>query len=179
MSRSVLRFGRPAAAAGLPNLKTDLLTGHKMGDMTYKVHLDGFNELDYWTGKTDKPNHKAMFFYDETDLMAIRVGGWKMHIGFKKNGSWWDEKTYSSIPPLFNLLMDPMEKMDPFSHEYGGAGRKFFAEKMWAATASGPYLAEHIKSLIEFPPRQKADSFNIKKTMEEVMKKMEAPHGGN
>ena len=43
-----------AAAAGLPNLKQELLTGKKMGDMTYKVHLDGYNQLDYWTGKTDE-----------------------------------------------------------------------------------------------------------------------------
>lgn len=164
-----------AAVAGLPNLKQDLLTGYKMGDMTYKVHLDGFNEMDYWTGKIDKPNRKAIFYYDETDLMALRVGGWKRHIGYKASELWWDPKTYPSIPLLFNLLMDPCEKMDPFSHEYGGAGRKFFAEKMWAATASGPYLAEHIKSLVEFPPRQKADSFSIKKAMDDVLKKMEAP----
>ncbi len=41
----------------MPNLKEELLTGKKMGDMTYKVHLDGYNQLDYWTGKAreDRP----------------------------------------------------------------------------------------------------------------------------
>ena len=44
-----------AAAAGLPNLKEELLTGKKMGDTTYKVHLDGYNNLDHWTGRARSP----------------------------------------------------------------------------------------------------------------------------
>jgi arylsulfatase A-like enzyme len=168
-----------AAAAGLPNLKQDMLTGYKMGDMTYKVHLDGYNNLDYWTGKTEKSARREMFYYDETDLMAIRVDGWKMHIGVKPTGSWWDEKYYPSVPYLFNLLMDPMEKMDPESHEWGYIGRKFFAEKMWAPTAATPFLAEHLKSLQDYPPRQAADTLIMKKAIDDTMKKMDNANGSS
>jgi arylsulfatase A-like enzyme len=168
-----------AAAAGLPNLKQDLLTGYKMGDMTYKVHLDGYNNLDYWTGKTEKSARRELFYYDETDLMAIRVDGWKMHIGVKPTGSWWDEKYYPSVPYLFNLLMDPMEKMDPESHEWGYIGRKFFAEKMWAPTAATPFLAEHLKSLQDYPPRQGADTLSMKKAIDGAMKKMDNANGSS
>lgn len=59
------------------------------------------------------------FYYDETDLMAIRLDNWKMPIGVKPEGSWWDEKYYASVPYIFNLRMDPMEKMDPQSQEWG------------------------------------------------------------
>jgi len=168
-----------AAAAGLPNLKQDLLTGYKMGDMTYKVHLDGFNQLDYWTGKSEKTARRAFFYYDETDLMAIRVDGWKMHIGVKKNANWFDEKTYPSVPHLFNLLMDPLELMDADSHEYGYIGKRFFADNMWAPTAGAPFIAEHIKSLIEYPPRQKADTLSLKTALENAMKKLEQPNGSS
>jgi arylsulfatase len=168
-----------AAAAGLPNLKTELLAGKQMGDMTYKVHLDGYNQLDYWTGKTDKSARREYFYYDETDLMAVRVNAWKMHIGVKPEGIWWDEKYYPSVPYVFNLLMDPMEKMDPQSKEWGYIGRKFFAQKMWAPTAAGPFLAAHLKSLQEFPPRQGADSLSMKKAIEEAMKKMDSPRGSS
>jgi arylsulfatase len=168
-----------AAAAGLPNLKQDLLTGYKMGDTTYKVHLDGYNQLDMWTAKTEKSARREMFYYDETDLMAIRVDGWKMHIGVKREGSWWDEKSYPSVPYVFNLLMDPMEKMDPQSHEWGYIGRKFFAQKMWAATGAGPFLAEQLKSLAEYPPRQGADSLSARKAIENTMKKLETPQGSS
>jgi arylsulfatase A-like enzyme len=168
-----------AAAAGLPNIKTELLAGKKMGDLTYKVHLDGYNQLDYWTGKADKSARREFFYYDETDLMAIRVDAWKMHIGVKPEGIWWNEKYYPNVPYLFNLLMDPMEKMDPESKEWGYAGRKFFAAKMWAPTAAGPFIAEHLKSLSEFPPRQKADTLSLKKALETTMQKLENPKGGN
>ena len=168
-----------AAAAGLPNLKEELLTGKKMGDMTYKVHLDGYNNMDHWTGKSGKSARREIFYYDETDLMAIRVDGWKMHIGVKHKGSWFDEKSYPSVPYLVNLLMDPMEKMTPDSEEWGYIGKKFFAQKLWAPTAATPFIAAHLKSIMEYPPSQGADTLSMKKAIEDVMKKMENPHGNS
>ena len=105
--------------------------------------------------------------------MALRVDSWKMHIGVKKEGSWWNEKYYPSVPYLFNLAMDPLEKMDQESHEWGSAGRQFFAHKMWALNASGPFIAAHLKSLMEYPPSQGADTLSIKKALEEMQAKME------
>jgi arylsulfatase len=172
-------FATLAAAAGMPDLKKELLAGKKIGNMTYKVHLDGYNQLDYWTGKTDKSARREFFYYDETELMAVRVDTWKIHIGVKPEGLWWDEKYYPNVPYLFNLLMDPMEKMDPASHEWGYVGRKFFAERMWTPNAAGPFIAEHLKSLSEYPPRQKADTLSLKKALEGVMEKLENPNGGN
>jgi arylsulfatase A-like enzyme len=169
-----------AAAAGMPNIKDDLLKGHKAANgITYKVHLDGYNNLDHWFGESKKSARREYFYYDETDLMAVRVDGWKMHIGVKYEGSWWNEKKYPNVPYMFNLLMDPMEKMDPESHEYGYIGRKFFAQKMWAATASGPFLAAHLKSLADFPASQGADTLSMKKAIEKAMTKMESPHGSS
>jgi arylsulfatase A-like enzyme len=168
-----------AAAAGLPNLKQDLLKGYKMGATTYKVHLDGYDNTDYWTGKSEKSARREIYYYDETDLMAVRVDGWKMHIGVKHHGLWWDEKSYPSVPYVVNLLMDPMEKMTPDSEEYQYIGRKFFASKLWAPTAAGPLLAAHLKSLEEFPPSQGTDTLSMKKALDEAMKKLENPHGSS
>ncbi len=161
-----------AAAAGMPDLKEKLLDGAKLGETTYKVHLDGYNNLDLWTGKTEKSARREYFYYDETDLMALRVDAWKIAFGVKKDGIWWDEKTYPSVPFLFNLLMDPMEKMDPLSAEWGYIGRKFFASKLWAPTAAGPFLQAHLKSIAEYPPRQGADTLSMKKAVDEAMKKI-------
>jgi len=168
-----------AAAAGLPNLKQELLTGKKLGATTYKVHLDGYNNLDLWTGKSNKSARREIFYYDETDLMAVRVDGWKMHIGVKHHGSWFDEKSYPSVPYVVNLLMDPMEKVTPDSEEFGYEGRQFFAQKLWAPTAATSFLAEHLKSLQEFPPSQGADTLSMKKAVEAVMKKLDNPHGSS
>jgi arylsulfatase len=160
-----------AAAAGLPKLKNELLSGGKLGDTEYKVHLDGYNNLDLWTGKIDKSARREYFYYDETDLMAIRVSNWKIAFGVKKDGTWWNDKSYPSVPYIFNLRMDPMEKMDPESHEWGYIGRKLFAQKLWAPTAAGPFLQAHLASLSAYPPRQGADTLSMKKAVDEAMRK--------
>jgi arylsulfatase len=75
--------------------------------------------------------------------------------------------------------MDPMEKVTPDSEEFGYEGRKFFAEKLWAPTGAGPFLAEHLKSLQDYPPRQGADTLSMKKAVDEVMKKLESPNSSS
>jgi arylsulfatase A-like enzyme len=167
-------FATLAAAAGLPDLGKELRTGKKMGAATFKVHLDGYNNLAHWTGQSEKSARREIFYYDETELMALRVDAWKVHIGIKKEGIWWNAKQYPSVPYLFNLLMDPMEKMDQESHEWGAAGRKFFASKMWALNSSAPFIGAHLKSLQEFPPSQGADTLSMKKALDETMKKLES-----
>jgi len=164
-----------AAVAGVPNLKSDLLKGYAMNGTTYKVHLDGYNNLDYWTGKSEKSARREIFYYDETDLMAIRVDAWKLHIGVKHHGNWWDEKSYPSVPYVVNLLMDPLEKVTPDSEEWQYAARKFVAQKLWAPTAAVPFITEHLKSLQEFPPSQGADTLSMKKAVDAAMKKLENP----
>jgi arylsulfatase A-like enzyme len=168
-----------AAAAGLPNLGKDLLSGTKLGGTKFKVHLDGYNNLAHWTGQSPKSARREIFYYDETDLMALRVDGWKIHIGVKHHGSWFDEKSYPSVPYVMNLLMDPMEKMTPDSEEWGYVARKFVGQKLWAPTAAGPFIAAHLKSLQDYPPSQAADTLSMKKAIEGVMRKMENPKGGN
>jgi arylsulfatase len=168
-----------AAAAGLPNLKDDLLKGYTMNGTAYKVHLDGYNNLDYWTGKSDKSARREIYYYDETDLMAVRVDGWKMHIGVKHHGDWFDEKSYPSVPYVVNLLMDPMEKVTPDAPGFEYEGRKFFASKLWAPTGAGPFLAAHLKSLQDYPPRQGADTLSMKRAIDAAMKKLDSPAGSS
>ncbi len=67
-----------------------------------------------------------------------------------------------------------MERMDQESHECLTAGMKFFAAKMWALNSSGPFLAAHIKTIMEYSPRQVADSLSVKKVLDATMKKLEA-----
>jgi len=102
-----------------------------------------------------------------------------MDIGVKHHGIWWDEKSYPSVPYVTNPLMDPMGKVTPDSEEYQYEGRKFFASKLWAPTAAGPFLAEHLKSLQDFPPSQGADTLSMKKAVDDVMKKLESPAGSS
>ena len=60
-----------ASAASMPDLKDELLKGKKMGSMTYKVHLDGYNNLDLWTGKADKFARLASPLHNSTSQASI------------------------------------------------------------------------------------------------------------
>jgi arylsulfatase len=166
-----------AAAAGATNLKEELLQGKEMGEMTYKVHLDGYNNLDHWTGKSEKSARNQYFYYDESDLTGVRIGDWKMSFAIKEHGLWWDQLVYPRAPYLFNLRMDPMEHFDPHSHEWGYMGRKLMAEKLWTLIPAQGIIAEHMKSLQEWPPRQRAQSLSLQKSMEAVMKQLEKAPG--
>jgi arylsulfatase len=158
-----------ATAAGQDGIKDKLLNGAQLGSMTYKVHLDGYDNTALWTGKSKKSARREYFYYDETDLMALRVDDWKLSFGVKKNGLWWDPKSYPSVPYIFNLRMDPMEKMDPHSEEWGYAGRKFVAQKLWAPTAAQLFLQAHLESLAAYPPSQGADTLSMKKAVDQAM----------
>ena len=94
------------------------------------------------TGSANHPRANAArdHYYDETDLMAVRVDAWKMHIGVKPKGSWWTKKHYSSVPYIFNLLMGS-DGEDGFRvRGVGYVGRKFVGQKLWAPTAASPFL---------------------------------------
>jgi hypothetical protein len=61
------------AAAGMPDIKEKLLTGHEVSGTTFKVHLDGYNLLSYLTGQTEQSPREGFFYFnDDADLVALR-----------------------------------------------------------------------------------------------------------
>jgi len=62
------------AAAGDPDISEKLKNGHKVGDKTFRVHIDGFNMIPYLTGHV-KESPREYFFYvsDDGGIMALRV----------------------------------------------------------------------------------------------------------
>jgi hypothetical protein len=150
--------------------------GHKMNGTTHKVHLDEYNNLDHWTGKSEKSARREYFYCDETDLMAIRVDNWKMHISVKPEGSWWNEKYYPNVPYLSTSEWTRWRRWIPSPRNGGYVGRKFLAAKFWAPTAAGLFIAAHLTSLTEYPPSQGADTLSLKKALEKAQDLMERPN---
>ena len=66
------------AAAGVPDVKEQLLKGMKVGDKTFKVHLDGYNITDALAGKAPDPRHEFFYFNDDGSLVALRYDQWKI-----------------------------------------------------------------------------------------------------
>ena len=67
------------AAAGDTTVKEDLLKGKKIGDMTYKVHLDGYNLLPFLKGEAKEwPRHEFIYWTDDGSVAALRYNNWKI-----------------------------------------------------------------------------------------------------
>ena len=111
------------AAAGVPDVKEQLLKGMKVGDKTFKVHLDGYNLLPYLTGQVkESPRKEFFYFNDDGDLVALRYDNWKIVFAEQRaTGTmriWSEPFVTLRVPKLFNLRTDPYERADITSNTY-------------------------------------------------------------
>jgi arylsulfatase len=163
------------AAAGVPDIKEKLLQGHQAGSMTYKVHLDGYNQLDYLTGKTDKSAREEIFYFsDDGDLMALRFRDWKMvFLEQRAEGTlriWAEPFTNLRVPKIFNLRRDPYERADVTSNTY----YDWLMDHVFLIVPAQAYVGKFLETFKAFPPRQKAASF----TVDQVMERLQSSGGG-
>jgi arylsulfatase len=134
------------AAAGDTTIKDRLLQGTPIGAREYKVHLDGYNQLDMLTGKGKSQRHE-FFFYGENDFNAMRYDQWKVHFAVKN--AWLDAPKKLDGGLLFDIKVDPFERTDSASGHF-----LWMKEKAWLLPIVGPQLGAFMKSLKDFPPRQ-------------------------
>ena len=100
------------AAVGEPDIKEKLLKGHQAAGRTFKVHLDGFNQLPYLTGQVDKSPRRGFFYFnDDGDLVCLRFENWKIvFLEQRAPGTlrvWAEPFTPLRLPMLFDLRADP------------------------------------------------------------------------
>ena len=110
------------AAAGVPDVKEQLLKGMKVGKKTAKVHLDGYNITDRLAGKGENPRKEFFYWNDDGSLVGLRYDNWK--IVFQEQRSegfdvWQDPFTPLRVPKIFNLRADPFESGDSLAMNYG------------------------------------------------------------
>ncbi|HJZ60059.1 MAG TPA: arylsulfatase [Gemmataceae bacterium] len=162
------------AAAGDPNIVEKCLKGHKAGDRTYKVHLDGYNLIPALKGEAKEwPRKEMLYWSDDGDLMALRYEQWKIHFVEQRAESFkvWSEPFVKlRVPLIFNLRADPFEKAQHNSINYAD----WMFHRAFLLVPAQAYVAKWIESFKDFPPRQKPASFSI----DEVMRKLEeGPRG--
>ena len=159
------------AAAGMPDVKEKLLTGYKAGNMTYKVHLDGYNFLPHLTGQTPKgPRESFFYFSDEGDLMGLRYDNWKIAFAIQTAPGtlrvWQQEFEHPRIPYIFNLRTDPFERAPITSNTY----YDWLLDRAYILVPAQKYVGDFLATFQEFPPRQKAASFSIGQVLEKMQK---------
>jgi arylsulfatase len=159
------------AAAGEPNIVEKLKKGHKAGNKTYKVHIDGYNLLPFLTTKGERSPRKGfIYFSDDGDLVGVRFDNWKIVFMEQRLsgtlGVWAEPFVPLRLPKLFNLRTDPFERADITSNTYWD----WVFHKGYLVLAGSAVVEPFLKTFKEFPPRQKAASF----TIDQALEKMEA-----
>jgi len=162
------------AMAGETDIKEKLLKGHKAGDMTYKVHLDGDNLVPYLTGQSNKgPRESFIYCNDDQQVTALRYDNWKLvFMEQRVPGTLmvWAEPFISlRLPMIYNLRLDPYEQADITSNTY----YDWLIDRAFLLVPAQQYVGKFLSTFKEYPPRQKADSFNL----DSVMKKLQESGG--
>jgi len=161
------------AAVGDTTAKEDLLKGKKVGDTTFKVHLDGYNLVPALKGGGEWPRKEFIYWSDDGSVAALRYNNWKLSF-LRQDATglhvWSEPFVELRMPLVENLRMDPFER----AADEGMGYQQWMAERMYTFAPAGFFVAQWLQSFREFPPRQKPGSFNLDRVMEAVTK----PQGG-
>ena len=162
------------AAAGNPNIVDELKKGKQLGDRTYKVHLDGYDQTDLITGKGPSKRHEIWYFTEGT-LSAARINDFKYRFTDQPNG-WLGATVKVDWPILTNLRLDPYERLGMFNGKDGGsiAYYNWFAYEFWRFVFVQQQVAQAAQSFIDFPPMQGGASFNMAAIKEQIEKAIAA-----
>jgi arylsulfatase A-like enzyme len=157
------------AAAGEPNVKEELLKGKKVGNTTFKNHLDGYDLLPFLKGdEKSSPRKEFLYWTDDGSVAALRYNDWKItFLRQNAHGMHVWETPYEQLrmPMVGNLRTDPFERAHKEAIGYG----KWQFEHMFTFAPAGAYVAQWLQSFKDFPPRQKPGSFNLDNVMQAVM----------
>jgi arylsulfatase len=172
-------FPTLCAAAGNPNITQQLLEGVKLGERTYKNHLDGYNQLDLLLGKGPSARHELFYFGGPT-LGAIRIDDFKFQF-YQQPFGWPGEKVTTDMPTIVNLRQDPFERTPSIRGENlndlgGGYMNDFYAREFWRFVLVQQEVARLAETAINYPPMQAPASFNleaVKRKIDEVLKEHE------
>ena len=167
------------AAVGMEDVPEQLLSGYTIGDMTYKVHLDGYNFLPYFKGEVEKgPREEIFYFSDDGDLTSVRWNDWKLvFMEQQATGTmrvWAEPFTTLRLPLMFNLRQDPYEQAQQTSNTYWD----WVLDRAYWIYGSQKLIGDHLATYIEYPPRMAPASFTVEQIMEKLMAQIAKMHEG-
>jgi arylsulfatase len=162
------------AVAGDPQVTDKLLKGYKVGSMSYKVHLDGYNLVPYITGEAAKsPRESFIYVNDDQQVTGLRYDNWKMvFMEQRARGTlriWAEPFVTLRVPKLFNLRTDPYERADVTSNTY----YDWVMDHVFLFVPAQEFVGQFLMTFKDYPQRQKAATFNL----DEVLAKLKENRG--
>jgi arylsulfatase len=160
------------AAAGEPTVTEKLLTGYEAAGKTFKVHLDGYDQHDLLAGTGPSKRKEYFYWTDDGNLAALRYERWKLLFMEQRAEGlnvWQDPLITLRFPKLTDLRADPFEKAQFDAGDYD----RWRVEHAFVLVPSQAFVGRHLKTYVEFPPRQKPGSF----ALDEVLAKLQEAGG--
>jgi arylsulfatase len=138
------------AAAGEPSVGARLREGLAVGERTWRVHVDGYDQLRLLLGVGAGARREFFYFDEDGALRAVRVGDWKLHLA-EPGG----EPLPRPPPLLVQLRLDPFEH-SPASSRFGA----WHEEKQWMLEPLAAFTSGFLASFEAFPPRRALPGFD-------------------
>jgi arylsulfatase A-like enzyme len=154
-------------AAGEPNVKDKLLTGYQAAGKTFKVHLDGYDQRSLFDGSGADPRKEFFYWTDDGNLAGLRYDRWKLLFleqraeGFKV---WSEPLVPLRVPLIEDMRGDPFERAE---HE-AGAYDRWLIDRAYLLVPAQAFVAAHLQTYVEFPPRQKPGSFSLDQVLQKL-----------
>jgi arylsulfatase len=156
------------AAAGMPHIIEQLLMGYEVGEKTFNVHLDGYNQLDHLVNGADSARETFFYFNDDGDMVGMRDGRWKF-ILMEQHGQgldvWFEPFEELRTPRLVDLLGDPFERAPQESANYD----IWMLERLFLFTEARDTIREFMRTFVPFPPRSATNKIEDIRNMIENM----------
>jgi arylsulfatase A-like enzyme len=153
------------AAAGDPDVKEKLKKGMKVGDKTFRIHLDGYNFTPFFKGEqANGPRREIFYFDDNANMNAIRVDDWKIHFKIMEGNIARAQLLQLNMPMVINLRQDPFERFPGESTMYP----RWAGDKLWIFVPAQGVVGQFISTFKEFPPSQKSGSFSVDQVLEQL-----------
>jgi arylsulfatase A-like enzyme len=145
-----------------------------------KTKLDGVNQIDYLTGKSEKSARDTFFYYSSSHPSAVRYKNWKMYFAIAP-----ETATGFLSPGVQTQFAAGMVnlKRDPFEMSWGDEKKASF---WFSGALAGPVSAyiydwnllpigqvlwlKELESYKDFPPLQDPASYNLDQVMEQLKK---------
>jgi arylsulfatase A-like enzyme len=158
------------AIAGNPDVTEQLLNGCTVDGKSFHVHLDGYNQVPYLTGEVaESPRREIVYFSDDGELIAVRVGDWKFHLAVQRFDTlrqWAEPFVKLRLPYIMSLRRDPFERAEFNSNTY----LDWMVDHVPQLYLMQAVVASAIADFVKFPPRQKPAAFNLDAVLAQVTK---------
>jgi arylsulfatase A-like enzyme len=142
-----------------------------------KTTLDGVNQIDYLTGKSDTSARDSFLYYSGKQPSAVRYKNWKMYFAMVSD----DPAGFITGVVPYSWTQVVNIKRDPFETSVGQQLKTLFGT---GGALAGPVTAyvydwnllpigqalwlKHLQTYIDFPPLQDPASYNLDQVMQQV-----------